>query len=159
MLDHADGGCQGVVTPLGLVPLNGRHARDLGAFGRDLAALAGVDALAFVERAQRLRARGTQATFAVCDAARLLGVVLLARDATVPERAELGYWIAPQERGRGYATAAARQLVDHGLSRMGLTLITARCPSDNPASIRVLEKLGFNLVAVETAGIRRYELP
>jgi ribosomal-protein-alanine N-acetyltransferase len=117
------------------------------------------DALAFIERAQRLRARGAQATFAVCESARLLGIVLLARDGTAPDRAELGYWIAPRARGQGHATAAARQLVDHGFRRMGLSLIVARCPSDNPASRRVLEKVGFRFVELEPAAVRRYELP
>jgi RimJ/RimL family protein N-acetyltransferase len=157
---------------LKLVPLSARHARDL-------ATLAGDDAdppwatipwrsslqnvLAFVARAQRRRARGEGETFAVCDAERLLGIAMLARDPAAPERAELGYWIGSPDRGHGYATAAARQLLTHGFGRMQLALVFAHCPDSNRQSTRVLAKLGFRPVGVEaskaTAGfVHRYEL-
>lgn len=58
------------------------------------------------------------------------------------EAAELGYWIARSEWGRGYATEAARAML--GLARaLGHEQIVARHFVDNPASGRVLEKVGF----------------
>jgi RimJ/RimL family protein N-acetyltransferase len=105
--------------------------------------------LAFVARAQRLRARGARETFAVCETGRLVGIAVLARDLAVPDRAEIGYWIGPSYRGRGYATAAARQLIGHAFGRMKLALVLARCPSTNCASVRILDKLGLRLVGSE----------
>ena len=58
-------------------------------------------------------------------------------------KAELGYWIAPEERGKGYATEAAELGLVHGFDELGLHKIWARTVAENEASQRVLEKLGF----------------
>jgi RimJ/RimL family protein N-acetyltransferase len=110
-------------------------------------------ARAFVEQAQRLRARGLCATFAVCEVARCVGVVTLARDATVPERAELGYWIGRPFWGRGLATAAVGQILAHGFGRMRLAVVFARCFTENRASARVLETRGFRFVGLEVTRV------
>jgi len=63
---------------------------------------------------------------------------------------ELGYWIAPDAWGRGYATEAGRAVVD--LARtLGIRRIAARHAIDNPASGRVLRKLGFRPTGRVTA--------
>ena len=55
---------------------------------------------------------------------------------------ELGYWIARAHWGQGYATEAARQLVEIART-LRLERLEASHFLDNPASGRVLEKLGF----------------
>jgi len=56
--------------------------------------------------------------------------------------AELGYWIAKERWGQGYATEAGRAVV--AIARtLGHRRITASHFPDNPASGRVLAKLGF----------------
>ncbi|MBX9896989.1 MAG: GNAT family N-acetyltransferase [Qipengyuania sp.] len=58
------------------------------------------------------------------------------------EDAELGYWIARSYWGRGYATEGARGVLE--VARLlGHTRIEAGHYLDNPASGRVLKKLGF----------------
>jgi RimJ/RimL family protein N-acetyltransferase len=59
------------------------------------------------------------------------------------ERAELGYWIGKPYWGRGYATEAARALVHYGFDRLGLHRIYARHFTRNPASGKVLQKIGM----------------
>ncbi len=55
---------------------------------------------------------------------------------------EVGYWIAPQYWGRGYATEAVGGLLS--LARLaGHRRILGRHAVDNPASGRVLRKAGF----------------
>lgn len=56
---------------------------------------------------------------------------------------ELGYWIARIHWGRGYATEAGQAVID--IARRGLRMasLSAGHFLDNPASGRVLEKLGF----------------
>lgn len=54
----------------------------------------------------------------------------------------LGYWIAREHWGRGYATEAARALLCVAAS-LGHRRIAARHFVDNPGSGRVLAKLGF----------------
>ncbi|HUD31098.1 MAG TPA: GNAT family N-acetyltransferase [Novosphingobium sp.] len=56
--------------------------------------------------------------------------------------ANLGYWIAPGEWGRGFATEAARAVL--GLAHaLGHRRIVASHYIENAASGRVLEKVGF----------------
>jgi RimJ/RimL family protein N-acetyltransferase len=155
-----------------LVRLSGRHARELASLAAGeptarrppAAFLDGRDGvLGFLERAQRLRARGVQETFAVREADRLVGLAVLTRDERRPEHGELGYWVAVAYRGRGHATAAARALLAHGFERMRLDTIVARSGNANRASVRVLEKAGFRPVGVEPAAddndpVGRYEI-
>ena len=54
----------------------------------------------------------------------------------------LGYWIAREHWGLGYATEAGRQLIEIART-IGLKRLDASYFVDNPASGRVLEKLGF----------------
>ena len=70
----------------------------------------------------------------------LVGAGGLARRAS--GRVELRYWIARPYWGRGYATEAGRALVDIATT-LKLGALDASHFIDNPASGRVLEKLGF----------------
>lgn len=60
---------------------------------------------------------------------------------------EMGYWISRPLWGRGYATEACRALVEIARA-LGLQSLEGSHFIDNPASARVLDKLGF-----ETLGI------
>ena len=56
---------------------------------------------------------------------------------------ELGYWIAPQARGQGFATEAARAMCALGFDTLRLHRIEARTFARNLASINVLRAVGF----------------
>lgn len=56
---------------------------------------------------------------------------------------ELGYWYTPAAWGKGYATEAGRAVVDIARHALGLERLASRYHVDNPASGRVLGKLGF----------------
>ena len=56
---------------------------------------------------------------------------------------ELGYGVHPDYRNRGYATEAARALVDWGLAQPSVEQVIAKCDPANAPSFRVLEKLGM----------------
>jgi RimJ/RimL family protein N-acetyltransferase len=58
-------------------------------------------------------------------------------------RAELGYWIGLPFWGHGYATEAARETVDYGFEALTLNRIHATHLLRNPASGRVMEKIGM----------------
>jgi RimJ/RimL family protein N-acetyltransferase len=57
--------------------------------------------------------------------------------------ADIGYELAPDCWGQGFATEAARAMVDFGFRELGLHRISSWCITDNTASARVLERLGF----------------
>ena len=61
----------------------------------------------------------------------------------VHRRAELGYWIGVPFWGQGYATEAAAALLGFGFSSLHLHRIFAYHFANNPASGRVLEKIGM----------------
>jgi RimJ/RimL family protein N-acetyltransferase len=74
---------------------------------------------------------------------------------------ELGYWIARQFWGRGFATEACSALVDMARA-LRLPSLEGAHFIDNPASGRVLEKLGFNalgIVAPRMSCARGAEVP
>ena len=64
---------------------------------------------------------------------------------TDPELSEgmLWYTMHPSYWGQGYATEAARAMVDFGFRELRLHRIWADCDPANGASVRVLEKLGM----------------
>ena len=67
---------------------------------------------------------------------------------------ELGYWIGVPYWGRGYATEAARALIDHAFGELGCERLSGRARVSNPASRRVLEKCGFQWTGVALIRIR-----
>lgn len=82
--------------------------------------------------------------FAVVRRARkaLIGAVELTLDAP-NESAELGYWIGRRYWNRGYATEAAESVVAYGFIELRLNSIHAHHFVRNPASGKVLEKVGM----------------
>jgi RimJ/RimL family protein N-acetyltransferase len=100
------------------------------------------DAEAFLEREPKgpLDARWL-ITLRTDGAPRLIGCIGFGQ--TPQDGVEFGYWIARPYWGRGFATEAGRAVVD--IARRGLRLkrLNAGHFIDNPASGRVLKKLGF----------------
>ncbi|MBR9825325.1 MAG: GNAT family N-acetyltransferase [Alphaproteobacteria bacterium] len=56
---------------------------------------------------------------------------------------EIGYWIAKPFWGRGFGTEIGAALVRYAREQLGAETVIAGHYADNPASGRILEKLGF----------------
>ena len=56
---------------------------------------------------------------------------------------ELGYWILPEEQGRGYASEAIRSICAYAFTTMDVHRIEAIVEGENNASMQLLTKLGF----------------
>ena len=56
---------------------------------------------------------------------------------------EIGYWVGADYRGRGVATSAARAVTQFAFDKLSAKTATAGHFIDNPASGRVLERVGF----------------
>ena len=56
---------------------------------------------------------------------------------------EIFYSLAPGSCGKGYATEAARAVLDHALGPLGLPRVLAEVDEGNTASIAVIERLGM----------------
>jgi len=61
--------------------------------------------------------------------------------------AEIGFILDPRHQGKGYATEAARAMLDWAFGTAGLHRVIGRTEARNTASSRVLEKLGMRLEA------------
>ena len=67
---------------------------------------------------------------------------------------ELGYWLGTQYWAQGYATEAARAVIDHAFGDLGFAELQSGARISNPASRRVLEKCGFQWRGVGLYRIR-----
>lgn len=75
--------------------------------------------------------------------------------------AEIGYWIARTHWGQGFATEAGRALIGYCFRKARFRRLTCCHFTDNPASRRVIEKLGFRLIGPASgwSDARRHEAP
>ncbi|MGC4112189.1 MAG: GNAT family N-acetyltransferase [Nocardioides sp.] len=102
-----------------------------------------------VERWRREREAGTRLTFAVIHDGATVGVVEARPEG---ETAGLSWTVYAGERGKGYATRAARLLVDHAFSQLGIRRVEAEVDPRNGASQRVATRTGLR-----REGVRRME--
>lgn len=66
--------------------------------------------------------------------------------------AEIGYSILAAFRDRGYATEAARAVVDYAFRESDVTQVDACCVPENTASRRLLARAGFEEIRVQKNG-------
>jgi RimJ/RimL family protein N-acetyltransferase len=59
---------------------------------------------------------------------------------------EVGYWLRERARGHGFIAEALETLAEHAQHTIGLRCLEAHVASENAASRRVLERLGFTVV-------------
>jgi RimJ/RimL family protein N-acetyltransferase len=69
-------------------------------------------------------------------------------------RAAVGYWLAPEARGRGVATHAVRLIAGWAFEKLAVARLELTCGPDNHASQRVAERCGFT-----RAGLLRSHTP
>ena len=102
-------------------------------------------------------AAGDAVRFAVrLEGEGLIGVVGLQQIARDRLRAELGYWIGVPWWGKGYATEAARAVVRYGFDELGLHKIHAHYLTRNPASGKVLERVGMRREGMLREEVRKW---
>jgi RimJ/RimL family protein N-acetyltransferase len=72
---------------------------------------------------------------------------------------ELGYWLGKDYWGAGLGTEAARGATDFGFGVLGMRRIDAFVFDGNPASVRLLEKIGFHYVGLSEDAPARHRGP
>jgi ribosomal-protein-serine acetyltransferase len=80
--------------------------------------------------------------FAVVGGDRFVGSIGLGRTDWTDGRVEVGYWIAPWARRKGYAVEATRGVAAYAFEK-GMHRIELVAATDNHASQRVAERAGF----------------
>ena len=103
------------------------------------------DALAWIDKHEEPRRRGDAFEVAVTikESGAIAGAIgLMLSDEK--RRAELGYWIGRRYWRNGYGSEAAHEMLRFGFESLRLERIFAFHFARNPASRRVLEKIGMS---------------
>lgn len=102
--------------------------------------------------------RGEQAVFGIArpPAEEILGVISFQLNAE-HRRGELGYWIGIPHWGNGYCTEAARMLLRYGFGELELNRVTAYHVARNPASGRVMRKIGMSKEGLLRGHIQKWD--
>jgi RimJ/RimL family protein N-acetyltransferase len=102
---------------------------------------------AWIERSAEERAASVGWPFIMVprDGGSLIGSMDLSLE---PDRmtGALGYWIGEDYWGQGYATEAARAVIEFAFDILKLNAVVASALPDNDRSIRVLQKAGLGYV-------------
>lgn len=98
----------------------------------------------WIERVRNASQTGDIYSFAMVNKAdkMVIGCVSL-RVSKSDNQAELAYWVGRPFWGQGYATEAAQMVVKFGFKELNLNYINAAAMSRNPASYKVMQKIGM----------------
>jgi len=103
-------------------------------------------------------AQGKVATFAVVlkPQGTLVGAISLT-DIDKGHQAELGYWIGKPYWNQGLCTEAGQAVLRYGFETLGLIRVHSRHISRNPASGRVMRKLGMQHEGRRIQHVRKWD--
>jgi RimJ/RimL family protein N-acetyltransferase len=86
---------------------------------------------------------------------RFIGVISLAFEPEIAS-AELGYWAGEPFWNQGYTTEAGHAILEHSFGMFGLASIISNDLTRNPASHRVMEKLGMRMEGILRRRFRKW---
>ena len=73
----------------------------------------------------------------------IVGCIGMRVSSFLHKKADMGYWIKKELWGQGFATEATLGILNFGFQKLKMNKIYATADPENPASIRVLEKIGM----------------
>ncbi len=105
---------------------------------------------AFIQRAIDRAAEGQPSPWAIELKAttKVIGMAGLSQLEMAFFRADLFYALHRQFWGQGFAAEAARAVIDCGFKHLELNRIQAECLPENPASERVMQKVGMSFEGI-----------
>ena len=80
------------------------------------------------------------------DTGTLVGDVGLSPDENDAGVMKIGYTLAPEFQGRGYAAEAVGALISYAFDRLGASVVRAYASAENLPSIRLAERVGMRLM-------------
>lgn len=105
------------------------------------------DALSVVETSTQMLANRTGYLLGVHlnDSLEFAGVASINAIDNKIMACDIGYWLAKEHRGRGYATESIRMIMHLAFSELRLNKVIARTGASNARSIVLLKRLSFTL--------------
>ncbi len=76
------------------------------------------------------------------------GIIGIVKAAVLGHRAQIGYVVHQPFWGRGFATTAVQRVTEMVEALPEIARVWATCALENPASVRVLEKCGYEREAI-----------
>jgi RimJ/RimL family protein N-acetyltransferase len=102
----------------------------------------------WIARYERGWSEGSRAGFAILGDGEILGFAGIFGLDDPGAEGEIGYFVAPEARGRGVAGRAVALLTRWGFDELGLERIELRIDTENAASARVAQRAGYHLDGV-----------
>ncbi|KAB1198499.1 MULTISPECIES: GNAT family N-acetyltransferase [Haloferax] len=115
--------------------------------------IAAVDPVTRTNEREWVESRGDDdnINFVICADGDPVGSIGLKPPNVLTGAVEVGYIVAPDHWGNGYATDALRAICGYAFGERRLNKVYAKAFETNPASSRVLEKAGFTREGVHRA--------
>ncbi len=128
--------------------LAGLVADNIGHLRTFMPKVTSLDTLAATEQyllfAEEARSIGEIFEWHIFSNEHLCGAIRLNHIELENRKASVGYFLGEKFQGSGVATASVRAVLHFAFERLGFNRIELRCASDNVASQRVAERLGFS---------------
>ena len=114
-------------------------------------------ALHWIKQHPDLWLKGEAAVFAICvtESSQFVGAMGL-EISEDHQNAELGYWIDRSHWGNGYCTEAAAAVIVFAFEQLALHRVHAHYMTRNPASGRVMEKVGMTKEGLLRKHVRKW---
>lgn len=97
----------------------------------------------FIEQAQANRQDRKTLGIGIFRGDKLIGATGFVNFDWLAMKAEIGYWIAQDEEGKGIISSACRMLLDFAFNELKMNRIEIRCSSENARSSAIPKRLGF----------------
>ncbi|KPJ57194.1 hypothetical protein AMJ49_01100 [Parcubacteria bacterium DG_74_2] len=103
------------------------------------------DAKSFIRQTQKSRRKKSNFAFGIelKDKKEVIGCISLDKVNFEHENAEIGYWLGSKHWNQGIMTEAGKLLLNFAFKKLKLRRVYGCAFSENPASQKVFEKLGF----------------
>jgi ribosomal-protein-alanine N-acetyltransferase len=103
------------------------------------------DAGQFIERITKFIANNESVLWGITigNNDKIIGTVCLWQFSENKDKAEIGYELLPEWKGRGIMNEAIVKVIDYGFNTLNLNSIGAETYPDNEASLKLLERNGF----------------
>jgi RimJ/RimL family protein N-acetyltransferase len=112
-------------------------------------------AIKFIRETNELMKKGNSYELAIRlkSTNELIGVMAFCKVDKKNRNSELGYWITQKYWNSGFASEAAKRILEFGFNVLNLERVFAKCVPENEASKKVMEKIGM-----QYEGTMRHEI-
>jgi len=116
------------------------------------------DSEAFIQTVISRREETLNEVYTIWFKGEFAGLIGFHNTDRVNEKTEMGYWLISEKTGQGIIHRSCEVLIGLAFEKMGINRITIRCATDNLASQKVPQRLGFTFEGIERSGERYHDL-